>query len=265
MEEFARFLEQRRREDRAALEIPIRAKPLGAQRPSVFQGTALDPIQAAEWISKMEDIFEVMDISEEHKVICAAQVCKGEVHTWWKATKHILGANGHKPIWSEFTKAFEQKYFPPCYKRMKQIEFLNLRQGTMTLQEYVMKFSECARFVDEYGDTEAKKARQFEEGLREDIRILVKTFQLPTYAEVLEKAQIIECDKWKEGAATRIFWAKGLWRKGFDICYDKPQCRKCHKRHLGDCRIGINVCYRCGEKGHMAKDCNAPPKDTAGQ
>ncbi|KAJ4962636.1 hypothetical protein NE237_022575 [Protea cynaroides] len=164
-----------------------------------------------------------MDIFKEHKVICATQVCKGEANTWWKAAKKILGANGHKPIWKEFVKAFEQEYFLPCYKRMKETECLNLRQGTMTLQEYAKKFDECAKFAGNYVDTKEKRARQFEEGLKEDIRVLVKTFQLITYAEVLKKAQIVEFDKRKEKAPIGKFLGKDLWRGRVVLSYPNSE------------------------------------------
>ncbi|KZV18905.1 hypothetical protein F511_12010 [Dorcoceras hygrometricum] len=36
---------------------------------------------------------------------------------------------------------------------------------------------------------------------------------------------------------------------------NRPQCPKCQKNHLGPCRKGQNVCYRCGLPGHVIKDC----------
>ncbi|XP_057787140.1 uncharacterized protein LOC131004467 [Salvia miltiorrhiza] len=35
----------------------------------------------------------------------------------------------------------------------------------------------------------------------------------------------------------------------------KPVCPQCKKPHLGECRIGTNVCFRCGKSGYMIKDC----------
>ncbi|KAJ4976325.1 hypothetical protein NE237_001431 [Protea cynaroides] len=103
-----------------------------------------------------------------------------------------------------------------------------------------------------------------------------ETFQLSTYGEVLEKAQIIEFDKRKEGAATRKFLGKKSMqsernvsnkksKKSFDICYDKPQSPKSQKRHLGECGMGLGVCYHCREKGHMARECTTAPKSNAEQ
>lgn len=35
----------------------------------------------------------------------------------------------------------------------------------------------------------------------------------------------------------------------------KPHCGKCGKMHLGECRGGRNECYKCGQMGHIQRDC----------
>ena len=50
------------------------------------------------------------------------------------------------------------------------MEFLELRQGTMTVLEYVAKFTELACFTDDYLATNMAKMRKFEDGLKLSIR-----------------------------------------------------------------------------------------------
>ena len=68
--------------------------------------------------------------------------------------------------WEEFHGLFVGKYFPASTWHVKAKEFLELKQGTMTVLEYVAKFIELARFADDYVATNMAKVRKFEDGFR---------------------------------------------------------------------------------------------------
>ena len=44
--------------------------------------------------------------------------------------------------WAEFHELFMGKYFPATARHAKAQEFLKLKQGMMTVMEYVAKFTE---------------------------------------------------------------------------------------------------------------------------
>ena len=62
------------------------------------------------------------------------------------------------------------KFFPASVRHAKAREFLELKQGSMTVLEYVAKFTELARFRDDYMTTNMAKVRKFEDGLRLSIQ-----------------------------------------------------------------------------------------------
>ena len=68
--------------------------------------------------------------------------------------------------WEEFRDLFMDKSFPASTRYTKAREFLELRQGTMTVLEYVAKFTELAHFTDDYVATNMAKVRKFEDGLK---------------------------------------------------------------------------------------------------
>ena len=72
--------------------------------------------------------------------------------------------------WAEFHGLFMSKYFPATARHAKAKEFLVLKQGTMTVMEYVAIFIELARFGDDYVATDMAKVRRFENGLQLSIR-----------------------------------------------------------------------------------------------
>ena len=62
------------------------------------------------------------------------------------------------------------KYFLATTRHAKALEFLELKQGTMTVMEYVAKFTELAHFSNDYVATDMAKVRKFENGLKLSIR-----------------------------------------------------------------------------------------------
>ena len=57
------------------------------------------------------------------------------------------------------------KYFPTSARHVKAREFLELKQGMMTMLKCMAKFTELARFADDYVATYMAKVRKFEDGL----------------------------------------------------------------------------------------------------
>ena len=63
-----------------------------------------------------------------------------------------------------------RKFFPASARYAKAREFLRLRQGSMTILEYMAKFIVLARFGDDYVPTDMAKVRKFEDSLKLSIR-----------------------------------------------------------------------------------------------
>ena len=62
------------------------------------------------------------------------------------------------------------KYFPDTTRHAKAHEFLELKQGMMTVMDYVVRFTNLAHFDDYYVATDMAKVRRFENGLKLSIR-----------------------------------------------------------------------------------------------
>ena len=61
-------------------------------------------------------------------------------------------------------------FFSALARYAKALSFLELRQGSITVLEYVAKFIELAHFGDDYVATNMTKVRKFEDGLKLSIR-----------------------------------------------------------------------------------------------
>ncbi|KAJ4981591.1 hypothetical protein NE237_032428 [Protea cynaroides] len=95
-------------------------------------------------------------------------------------------------------------------------------------------------------DIDEKRARQFEEGLRDEIEGSIIGFQIPTNAEVLKKAQIFEsCSRGKaplgKELGKRPIEEKNSkpyqkFKRGDDIAIEILECTTCGKKNRGECK-----------------------------
>ena len=83
-------------------------------------------------------------------------------------------------------------FFPASARHAKAREFLELKQGSMTVLEYVAKFTELARFGVDYVATDMAKVRNFEDGLKLSIRGKIVGFLLQNMDSMVRTAMAIE-------------------------------------------------------------------------
>ena len=84
------------------------------------------------------------------------------------------------------------KYFPTTARHAKAQEFLELKQGKMTVMEYVAKFAELARFANDYMATDMAKVRKFEDGMKLSIRGKIVGFLLQDMDSMVRTTMAIE-------------------------------------------------------------------------
>ena len=71
----------------------------------------------------------------------------------------------HHVTWRVFTTGFRQYYIPAGLLNKKLSEFLELKQGNMTVMEYVNKFNHLAQYARTHVDTDEKKMDRVNSGL----------------------------------------------------------------------------------------------------
>ena len=106
--------------------------------------------------------------SDATRIKLAAFQLEGEAQVWWKWAR--TSKDLEAMTWEEFQELFMGKYFSDTARHAKAQEFLELKQGAMTVMDYVVRFTELARFVDDYVANDMAKVRRFENGLKLSIR-----------------------------------------------------------------------------------------------
>ena len=80
---------------------------------------------------------------EEQKVRFATQQLLGSASAWWD-TFNAMHPVDHRVTWQEFTTTFREYYISTGLLNRKLTEFLDLKQGSMNVMDYVNKFNHLA-------------------------------------------------------------------------------------------------------------------------
>ena len=106
---------------------------------------------------------------------------------WVKASRDLK-----EMTWEEFHELFMSKYFLAFSPHEKSREFLKLKQGTITMLEYVAKFTELARFADDYLANDMAKVRKLKDGLKLSIKGKIVGHLLQDMDSMVKTALAIE-------------------------------------------------------------------------
>ncbi|XP_048491149.1 uncharacterized protein LOC125492564 [Beta vulgaris subsp. vulgaris] len=132
------------------------------------------------------------DEGKFYKRLAAHKPCTydGPADIWWNTTKGV--AQQSEFTWAECIEKMKDKLFPPALRRMKENEFLFLKQAKMSVLEYVAKFLELSRFAPDFVGNERVKMMRFFEGrnLKCQKRIGAYTTFEELYDRALEQERI---------------------------------------------------------------------------
>ncbi|XP_028111377.1 uncharacterized protein LOC114309769 [Camellia sinensis] len=165
-------------------------KEFEKMKPPSFKG-GIDPLKVKAWVLGIEKLFKVFPCTEAQKVLLTTFTLEDKACRWWMFIREEhQGMN-----WAQFLDVFYEKHRPQSIRDRKVSEFENLKQGNKTVAEYETKFTELARFALHLIDTDYKKARKFEGGLRDSILEKINVLKVQKYVDVLDRAIIVESNQ----------------------------------------------------------------------
>jgi hypothetical protein len=135
--------------------------------PTTFS-QARDAMEAEDWLKGVEKKLMIAQCMDREKVLFATHRLFVTVANWWETCCNTH-ADVDSIMWNEFKAHFRNQYVPRGTMKQKK-EFTNLRQGSMTVNEYLHSFIQLSRYATEDIDTDEKKQDMFLEGLNDDIQ-----------------------------------------------------------------------------------------------
>jgi len=189
--------------------------------------------------------------TEDQKVRLATHMLAEEVEFCW------MNASGIAVSWDIFKEEFMRKYFPTDVKSRKEIEFLELKQGSMSVAKYASKFEELSRvflYINEEG-AEASKCIKFESGLRPEIYQYMWFHEIRDFATLMNKCRMFD----EACKAKKSFYKMVSDNKGKGCDRGKPYGKDKGEKNNFGCGSkpsrGDSRCYTCGGSGHYANEC----------
>ncbi|XP_047150545.1 uncharacterized protein LOC124822569, partial [Vigna umbellata] len=251
--------------------------------PAKFSGTCL-PDEADQWLRDMDRVYNAKRCSDENRLAFTEYLLTGEASHWWASVRAIL-MDAHSPItWEVFRNKFYEEYFPDSVRFAKEVEFLQLVHGGMSVSEYTNKFKHLVRF-NTMATSEEWQCRKFENGLRSDLKVLISSLCIRSFPAMVERAKVLEknmaeAEQHKKQQATRgpILPRTNLNRnrtpyarpaqtsgsqalvvvgqsgqQGMVRCF---QCGGPHFKSVCPQLVGGKYCTRCRRNDHLKNECN---------
>ncbi|GJZ30984.1 zinc finger, CCHC-type, retrotransposon gag domain protein [Tanacetum coccineum] len=306
------------------------------QKPHSFE-KAVAPVDAENWISHIEKIFDVMDCNDVFKTRLAVYKFEGDALAWWKAYKQAKGGDAWvlTLTWAAFKELFFLQFFPRAEQERLKREYHSIRQrASENSTEYMQRFLRLAGFLGQAAGTAEEQAKNFRWGLHKSILDHVMCIQFTDVAQVADAARNLEIlrdrddydrsersdKRHKSGDRYHPYSQQGSHRshgqsddrqkndrQGSDRQggggnyrnnnnnnhsrnnnrnsgagrdqrnrgqqshrstnsgsqqsrvpsegYTHPVCNTCGRRHPGECRRAAGTCFKCGQAGHLQRDC----------
>ncbi|XP_030473584.1 uncharacterized protein LOC115691148 [Syzygium oleosum] len=228
-------------------------------KPPKFNGRG-DPEAAPRWVEELEKAFEVLGCTETEKVTLAVYQLQDNVNDWWKATRDRVFPKGTVQTWAAFTESFYGKYFSESAQERKLAEFMRLRQGQMTVDQYEAEFARLSKFAPRMVENLQDKVRRFRDGLKPDLRSQMISLNIQDYGEMYERVQAIERDQLERAAASGSRFTQTRDNRHFG---KKPMAG--NRRFIPSARKNIGkpshqpnrfgACFKCGSLEHQIGNC----------
>jgi hypothetical protein len=113
-------------------------------------------MDADNWLRTIEKKLQVVHCTNRARVLFAAHQLVGPTTDWWDA--YVEAHEEPETInWQEFRNNFRTHHAPFGMMKLKKKEFEDLNLGSMSMNEYVTRFTQLSCYAPDNMDTDEKK------------------------------------------------------------------------------------------------------------
>jgi hypothetical protein len=139
-----------------------------------------------DWLKTIEKKLQVVQCNNWEKVLFASHQLVGPAADWWDAY-----VEAHEELesinWQEFKNSFRSHHVSLGVMKLKKNEFEDLKQGSMSVSEYVTRFTQLSRYAPDNVDTNEKKQDCFLNGLNDGLAYALEARDFVNFQDMVDK------------------------------------------------------------------------------
>ncbi|KAA3461587.1 ATP-dependent zinc metalloprotease FtsH [Gossypium australe] len=206
-----------------------------------------------------------LDCTLEQKLKGEISLLRNDAYQWWLTVKE--GTQPDRLTWEFFKTAFQSKYVGANY-------------GDRSVVKYEAEFLRLSRYTQGLVASEYERCVRFEDGSRDNLRVLIAPLREREFSILVEKAKIVEYVKSTERQNRDRERGKNKKDSKPSSCVQRPKekvrsdgpvrvvapiasifptvlqpCSDCGRRHPGECWRRIGACLRYESLEHHIREC----------
>jgi hypothetical protein len=143
-----------------------------------------------DWLKIVEKNLQVVQCTNQQRVLFAAHQFVGPAIDWWD-----VYVEAHEELetinWQEFMNNFRTHHVPLGVMKLKKKEFKDLKQGSMTVSEYVTRFTQLSHYAPNNVDMNEKKQDWFLNGLNNGLAYALEAHDFINFQDMVNKAPVL--------------------------------------------------------------------------
>jgi hypothetical protein len=147
-------------------------------------------MDADDWLKTIEKKLQVVQCNNREKALFASHQLEGPAADWWDAY-----VEAHEElesiIWQQFKNSFHSHHVPLRVMKLKK-EFEDLKQGSMSVSEYVTHFTQLSRYAPDNVDTNEKKQDWFLNGLNDGLASALEARDFINFQDMVDKGLVLK-------------------------------------------------------------------------
>jgi hypothetical protein len=148
-------------------------------------------MDADDWLKTIEKKLQVVQYNNCEKVLFASHQLEGPTADWWDAYIEAHEEPG-SINWQEFKNSFRSHHVSLGVMKLKKKEFRDLKQGSMTVSEYVTHFTQLSHYAPDDVDTNEKKQDWFLNNLKDGLAYALEARDFVNFQDMVDKPLVIE-------------------------------------------------------------------------